>query len=355
MSSNNKNRNQHVPPAFAQHDLPSWLSEDYFKAQKQAELWQKQQADSLSVLSKLLDVAQSTKPIELNQPAVTLGSLLNPGVFDSLNQLAAYTSAKYDPPRWDAEWLKVPRNAYESFKLPDYFPPKLEPPQGYGDWFEAKAENDSFGSLHNSAEAAKSAISWTSQLPAIPWEGKNLSAMDAAMSKAAQSASILEKAQKLSNVAPKMPYMTAAAAPQIEQIAKAVETQPAQTKPKVVPVNPAVETNKLLRELIQANQDAREEVVQERAENRKLNRDYAELKEKYADLKEDFISLQARVQSSEARQESLETKMDKGLAMIEAMHYNLDTVASFVRDTRESLGGPPKNMPESDLPDDDDD
>lgn len=60
-------------------------------------------------------------------------------------------------------------------------------------------------------------------------------------------------------------------------------------------------------------------------------------------------------QAAESHQHSLEEKLDKVLTVIEVMHCNVETVAAFAKDVRESLGGLPINLPPLDPSEQDDD
>ena len=50
--------------------------------------------------------------------------------------------------------------------------------------------------------------------------------------------------------------------------------------------------------------------------------------------------------ATESSQHSLEGKVDEVLTVMKVIHCNVETVASFAKDVRESLGGPPlSNLP----------
>jgi hypothetical protein len=71
-------------------------------------------------------------------------------------------------------------------------------------------------------------------------------------------------------------------------------------------------------------------------------------------LRERVAKLESKAAVGESRQLSLEGKIDEAMTIPEVMHCNVETVAAFSKDVRESLGGPPlNNLPPLDSPDED--
>ncbi|MBY0359003.1 MAG: hypothetical protein K2W82_13455 [Candidatus Obscuribacterales bacterium] len=141
----------------------------------------------------------------------------------------------------------------------------------------------------------------------------------------------LYKHLSLISAGPVMPFVKNGVALEFEP-----EAASEQLTKKVLPVNPQVETNKLLRQLIESSEQSREEAAEDRLlflqEFRRLAKENTYLHDRVAKLEtggEHKLQLQLQFQ--------LLTKL---VAIVNAMYHDLNMVAKFVQDTRTELGGP---------------
>lgn len=348
MSSGN-NDNYKQPQAYPP------ISDSYLEAQKAPESWVPAN-EAASLLSKLLGAANENLS-GFQPPSGFYPAKFAPPTdysFGSLNNLVeSCTPPKhnaFEPLQGFSNWTKLIPPALPAYETLNnkwsepYVPPKFEPTQGISDWL--KPAPIAWDAANKFAESC--AQSANNVFRGQPWESKHMDfgGIDASLSKYLEDQA--KVADRIASLTSSAPYLRSAAAPQIEQVAKMAERVPAQAKAKVVPVNPVLETNKLLRELLLATEEARDAATLERAENRKLARENAELKVRIAEL-------ESKTQAVESHQHLLEEKLDELLTVTKVMHCNLETVASFAKDVRESFGGPPINLPPIDPSEQDND
>lgn len=104
---------------------------------------------------------------------------------------------------------------------------------------------------------------------------------------------------------------------------------------QVVPVSHAIETNKLLRQLIGVTAEKRDR------DSRDLSQEFRRVSTENADLRVRIAKLEEERETTK----TLDARLKNVESILGAMYYDLGSVAALAKDIRESLGGPPLDMP----------